>query len=68
MSGVGSRPLGREGDYGPGAKLDWHVHPCGQVLLIIEGTGYYQDYGKPIRIVHKGDAIKCAFAKRNLHS
>lgn len=28
--------------YGPGAKLDWHIHPGGQVLLITEGTGYYQ--------------------------
>ncbi len=46
--------------YGPGAKLDWHIHPGGQVLLITEGTGYYQERGKPVRIVHKGDVIKCA--------
>lgn len=46
--------------YGPGAKLDWHIHPGGQVLLITEGTGYYQERGKPARIVHKGDVIKCA--------
>ena len=46
--------------YGPGAKLDWHIHPGGQVLLITEGTGYYQERGKTIRIVHKGDVIKCA--------
>ena len=26
--------------YGVGAKLDWHIHPGGQVLLITEGTGY----------------------------
>ena len=26
--------------YAPGAKLDWHIHPAGQVLLITEGTGY----------------------------
>ena len=29
--------------YGAGAKLDWHIHPGGQVLLITEGTGYYQE-------------------------
>jgi quercetin dioxygenase-like cupin family protein len=45
--------------YDAGAKLDWHVHPGGQVLLITEGTGYYQERGKPIQIVHKGDVIKC---------
>ena len=45
--------------YAPGAKLDWHIHPAGQILLITEGTGYYQEKGKPIQIVHKGDIIKC---------
>jgi quercetin dioxygenase-like cupin family protein len=43
-----------------GAKLDWHIHPAGQILLITDGTGYYQEKGKPIQIVHKGDVIKCA--------
>jgi len=43
-----------------GAKLDWHMHPGGQVLLITEGTAFYQERGKPVQIVHKGDVIKCA--------
>src|SRR3974390_812384 len=46
--------------YDAGAKLDWHIHPGGQVLLITEGTGYYQERGKPVRIVPKADVIKCA--------
>ena len=45
--------------YAPDAKLDWHIHPAGQYLLITEGTGYYQEKGKPGQIVHKGDIIKC---------
>lgn len=45
--------------FAPGAKLDWHVHPGGQYLLIVEGTGYYQERGKPIQVVHKGEVIKC---------
>lgn len=45
--------------YAQGAKLDWHIHPAGQYLLITEGTGYYQERGKPIQMVHKGDVIKC---------
>ncbi len=53
--------------YGPGAKLDWHIHPGGQVLLITEGTGYYQERGQPIRIVHKGDIIKCAPGVEHWH-
>lgn len=53
--------------YGPGARLDWHIHPGGQVLLITEGTGYYQERGKPIRVVHKGDVIKCAPGVEHWH-
>src|SRR6201994_818827 len=53
--------------YGPGAKLDWQVHPGGQVLLITEGTGYYQERGKPVRIVHKGDVIKCPAGVAHWH-
>jgi quercetin dioxygenase-like cupin family protein len=45
--------------FAPGAKLDWHIHPTGQILMITEGTGYYQEKGKPIEVVHKGDIIKC---------
>src|SRR5579863_6668614 len=53
--------------YGAGAKLDWHIHPGGQVLLITEGTGYYQERGKPARIVRKGDVIKCAPGVEHWH-
>ena len=45
--------------YAPAAKLDWHIHPAGQILLITAGTGYYQEKGKPVQIIHKGDVIKC---------
>jgi quercetin dioxygenase-like cupin family protein len=42
-----------------GARLDWHSHPGGQILLITQGTGYYQEKGKPKQTVQKGDVIKC---------
>src|SRR6186713_2693755 len=45
--------------FAPAAKLDWHIHPAGQYLLITNGVGYYQERGKPVQIVHKGDIIKC---------
>ena len=54
--------------YGPGAKLDWHIHPGGQVLLITRGTGYYQERGKPVRIVHQGDVIKSAPGVEHWHA
>jgi quercetin dioxygenase-like cupin family protein len=42
-----------------GKKLDWHYHPGGQILIITEGIGYYQERGKLKRIVYKGEVIKC---------
>lgn len=45
--------------FAPGAKLDWHIHPAGQILLITEGTGYYQERGQPRQTVRKGAVIKC---------
>ncbi len=53
--------------YAPGAKLDWHIHPAGQVLVITEGTGYYQERGKPKQIVHKGDVVKCLPGVQHWH-
>jgi quercetin dioxygenase-like cupin family protein len=43
----------------PGARSYWHSHPGGQVLLAIDGIGYYQEKGKPLRILRKGDSVKC---------
>lgn len=54
--------------YAPGSKLNWHIHPAGQILLITEGTGYYQEKGKPVQIVHKGDVIKCAPGVAHWHA
>ena len=53
--------------YDAGAKLG-HIHPGGQVLLITEGTGYYQEKGKPIQIVHKGDVTKCPPGVEHWHA
>ena len=52
----------------PGSRLDWHVHPGGQILLITEGIGYYQEKGKPAQIVHKGDVIKCTPGVEHWHA
>ena len=46
--------------YKAGSKLDLHIHPAGHILMITEGTGYYQEKGKPVQVVYKGDIIKCA--------
>lgn len=41
----------------PGARNNWHTHPGGQILIATDGVGYYQEKGKPIQLLHKGDVI-----------
>lgn len=41
------------------STLDWHKHGTPQVLIILEGEGYYQERGKQPVIIKKGDVIKC---------
>jgi quercetin dioxygenase-like cupin family protein len=43
----------------PGARSKWHSHPAGQILLAVDGVGYYQEKGQPKKILRKGDAVKC---------
>ncbi|MEZ0005729.1 quercetin dioxygenase-like cupin family protein [Flavobacterium sp. 28YEA47A] len=43
----------------PGTRTKWHSHPAGQIILALEGEGYYQEKGSPKVIVRKGDAVKC---------
>jgi quercetin dioxygenase-like cupin family protein/alkylhydroperoxidase/carboxymuconolactone decarboxylase family protein YurZ len=43
----------------PGARTNWHKHPGGQILVVTEGKGYYQERGQPVRIMQKGDVVKC---------
>src|SRR3546814_9696907 len=30
----------------PGARSNWHLHPAGQILLVTDGVGYYQEKGQ----------------------
>ncbi len=41
----------------PGARNNWHTHPGGQILIVTDGTGYYQEKEKPIQIIRKGDVV-----------
>lgn len=43
----------------PGARTNWHYHKGGQILLVTDGKGLYQEKGKPIEIINKGDVVKC---------
>ncbi len=45
--------------FDPGARLNWHSHPGGQILLISQGVGFYQERGRAKQMVRKGDVIRC---------
>lgn len=46
--------------FAPGCRNNWHSHPGGQILLCTSGKGYYQEKGKPIRLLNPGDVVKIA--------
>lgn len=41
----------------PKARTHWHTHPKGQVLIVTEGNGFYQEKGEPARPITKGDVV-----------
>jgi quercetin dioxygenase-like cupin family protein len=43
--------------FDPSARTHWHSHPGGQILLITDGTGYYQEKGKPAQFLKVGDVV-----------
>ena len=40
-----------------GSRNNWHTHPAGQILLVTDGKGFYQERGKPARPLRKGDVV-----------
>ena len=42
----------------PGARNNWHRHPGGQILIATHGIGSYQERGKPIQVLNKGDVVR----------
>ena len=51
----------------PGARSHWHIHPVGQVLLVTEGVGRTQEWGKPVQEVKAGDVIICPANVKHWH-
>lgn len=43
----------------PAARTKWHYHPAGQILMALEGVGYYQEKGQSKKLLRKGDVVKC---------
>jgi len=50
------------------STLDWHKHSTPQVLIVIEGEGYYQEKGKDAIVIKKGDIVRCAKDVEHWHT
>ncbi|MCB1018780.1 MAG: cupin domain-containing protein [Acidobacteria bacterium] len=51
----------------PSSRTDWHSHPGGQIIIVTEGEGYYQEAGRDRRIIRRGDVIKSLPGVRHWH-
>lgn len=55
----------------PGCRNNWHIHHAksggGQILICVNGTGYYQEWGKPARKLKAGDVINIPAGVKHWH-
>ena len=50
------------------STLNWHKHTDQQVLIVVDGSGYYQEKGKqPIKI-KTGDILRCTANLEHWHT
>ncbi|SAL05564.1 Germin subfamily 1 member 15 [Caballeronia arationis] len=51
----------------PGARTNWHTHPLGQTLVVLNGVGWTQCEGGPRTEIRPGDIVSCSCGKRHWH-
>jgi 4-carboxymuconolactone decarboxylase len=55
----------------PGCRNNWHVHHAakggGQVLICVEGEGWYQEEGKPAQSLVPGDVVEIPANVKHWH-
>ena len=50
------------------STLDWHKHSTSQIIIVVEGVGYYQEKGKEPIIIKKGDVVNCKKDTEHWHT
>ncbi len=63
---VFNAPIGNV-TFEPGARTHWHKHDGGQILLVLNGEGRYQEKGKPLQVLQKGDIVRIAPGVEHWH-
>lgn len=55
----------------PGCRNNWHVHHAtkggGQVSIVVEGEGWYQEEGKEAQSLKKGDVVTIPANTKHWH-
>lgn len=55
----------------PGCRNNWHIHHAktggGQVLICVEGEGWYQEFGKPAVKLKPGDVVEIPAGVKHWH-
>ena len=55
----------------PGCRNNWHIHHAskggGQILLCVDGEGWYQEEGKPARSLKPGDVVTIPAEVKHWH-
>lgn len=62
-----ARVRGSNVAFEPGARTHWHTHPLGQTLLILQGRGLVQAWGKPVQTVVAGDSVWFPAGEKHWH-
>ncbi|MEQ8714126.1 MAG: cupin domain-containing protein [Cyclobacteriaceae bacterium] len=50
------------------STLDWHKHSTPQVLVVLDGVGYYQERDKDAVVIKKGDVVMCEKDTEHWHT
>ena len=55
----------------PGCRNNWHIHHAvkggGQILVCVAGKGWYQEWGKPARMLKPGDVVNIPAGVKHWH-
>ena len=52
----------------PACRNNWHIHhKGGQILFCTAGTGWYQEEGKPARLLKPGDVVNIPAGIKHWH-
>lgn len=55
----------------PGCRNNWHIHHAdeggGQILICLAGKGWYQEWGKPARVLLAGDVVNIPTGVKHWH-